>query len=551
MMLAAAEVQHSMSTVWIAVGGMLLGGMLLAHVVSGALASLPEEVSAGVRQSIKSNSRPLTAGFVILTWTAAYVLYAASATPVAGTAQAAALSSGAAPSTAAGQAPSTSAAVVTAPGSPVTGTGSTPAAGGVIAPVAGGGTTATTGPRSPVVPPGLKQYERSSYHDSNLFAGNANTRGITSNSILICIHAPIQLGMVFSTTPADLSAYWSYVNAKGGIFGRQVQVAYEDDQYSADQAIPAAERCKARNPFMIVGSIGSDIIPPVRQWAETNKELYLHGFSVRKGSDKLKYSYTGTIQSEDLAAVNAALIAKRYPGVKAGILWRNSTNFQAGRDSFKRTLVARGGTLVADIPVTKSQGNYSQEILSLKQAGATAVFILEDAATGLQIIKQGKAQLYSPNWYTFGANSQTIGLGDDALDPPLRGTQITPAYTCHQFGGPYASYAADLREFEAAYAKYSPNTDLCGIGGDVAWMGWNGFRQIAAMLVACGKDCTRNRFTGVLNSGFKVKIGQAGCPLGFSDSEHHGGHAADEFVAYRDASGNARWRSETRCVQAP
>jgi ABC-type branched-subunit amino acid transport system substrate-binding protein len=313
--------------------------------------------------------------------------------------------------------------------------------------------------------------------------------------------------------------------------------------------VPAADKCAAKNPFMIFGALGSDVIPPVRVWAEQHKELYLYGFTVRAGSEKFKYSFSNTISSEDLSSVIADLAADRFPKKKVGIVWRNSTNFEPARQAFRREIARRGGDIVADVRVNQNQGSYAQEVLTLQQSGAEVVYVLEDAFTQTTIIRQGKDQQYNPNWMVFGFNVQTKGLGNDALNPPLTGSNLAPPYECHQFGGPYASYGAEIKVFEAAYAQYSPNTDLCGIAGDVAWQSWVEFKNMAGLYVACGRDCTRNRFAGLMLSGYHGVTGAA-CPVDFSKDGHHGGFAADLFEAYQTSTANAGWRPIRRCVKA-
>jgi ABC-type branched-subunit amino acid transport system substrate-binding protein len=387
------------------------------------------------------------------------------------------------------------------------------------------------------------------FHDSNLFKGTANLRGITKNAVTVCGHAPLTLGYAINTKPEDELVFWNYLNANGGIYGRKFNVTLEDDQYTATGGVPAAQKCQAKNPFMIFGALGDDVIPPVRQWAEQNKELYLYGFTLRTGSEKFRYSFTNTISSEDLSSVIADLSMDKFPGTKVGIIWRNSTNFEPARNRFNKEIARRGGKIVADLKVAQDQGSYSQEILTLQQAGAQVVFVLDDAFSQTNIIKQGKSQQYNPHWMVFGFNVQTKGLGKQALTPPLMGSNLAPPYECHHFDGPYKSYGAELKIFEAAYAKYSPNTDLCGIAGDVAWQSWVSFKNMAGLFVACGADCTRDRFAGLMESGYKGTTGAA-CPVDFSGDGHHGGFAADLFEAYEVTSGNAGWRPIRRCVKA-
>jgi ABC-type branched-subunit amino acid transport system substrate-binding protein len=549
--------QHSDTWIWAVVGGLAIAGVLLFHILHGILAALPAEVRAPINASAKANSRPLAVLAVIVLWTATYALY--SVAHLTGPTQALAANGAPAGTTAAGQTTTTgttpsTAAGVAGPGVKAPVTTTTGAVGG---PALGGtrGTTPVTTTSNPTVANttvfgGTKTKPAQSYHDSTIFKpGAANLRGITSDTVTVCGHAPLTLGYAINTKPEDELVFWNYLNANGGIYGRKFNVTLEDDQYTATGGVPAAQKCAAKNPFMIFGALGSDVIPPVRQWAEQNKELYLYGFTVRAGSQKYRYSFTNTISSEDLSSVIADLAADKLAGKKVGIVWRNSSNFQPARDRFVSEIKKRGGEVVADVPVAQNQGSYNQEILTLQQKGAEVVYVLEDAFTQLAIIRQGKSQQYNPHWLVFGFNVQTKGLNGDALNPPLMGSNLAPPYECHHFDGPYASYGAEIKVFEAAYAKYSPNTDLCGIAGDVAWQSWVEFKNMAGLFVACGRDCTRDRFAGVMESGYTGTTGAA-CPVNFSGDGHHGGFRADLFEAYAVSSGSAGWRPIRRCVQA-
>ncbi|MGH9274280.1 MAG: ABC transporter substrate-binding protein, partial [Acidimicrobiales bacterium] len=394
--------------------------------------------------------------------------------------------------------------------------------------------TASTVPLAPVV-------------DVRLFEPDQDRIGITADTIRICGHAPLSLGAVLNTKVEDLLVYWRYRNDLGGIHGRRVDISLEDDQYSASGGVPAAQRCAERDPFFLFGSVGSDVTPPVREWAEQHKMLYLYGFSARAGSEGLRYSYTATISQEDLSRVLADIATNKFPGQKIGLLWRNSSNVQPGHDAFRRQAQAHGGQIVADLPVQQSQGNYNQEIIELQQSGAEVVVILDDALAQTNVMLQGASQGYRPHWVVFAFNLQTDTLGDDALDPPLTGTNVAPAYTAGEYGGPFASYAAELRNFEAAYAKYSPDTDLSGAVGDIAWQTWIGFSSLASLIEACGPDCSRNRFAGMLEAGYHGQA-SAACPLDFRGDGHHGGLHADLFETYRRADGSVAWRTYQRCV---
>jgi ABC-type branched-subunit amino acid transport system substrate-binding protein len=266
----------------------------------------------------------------------------------------------------------------------------------------------------------------------------------------------------------------------------------------------------------------------------------------------LRYSYTATIGSEDISRVLADTALGRFPSKKQkiGLVWRNSSNVEPAAIAFRQRIKQAGGKIVADIPVQQSQGNYSQEVIELQQRGAEVVYIGDDALSQINMMKQAKTQNYNPNWLVFSFNLQTQTLQSDSLTPPLTGANLAPAYACHNTSGTYAPYAADIKEFEAAYAKYSPNTDLCGPAGDVAFGTWLGFKAMAGLLDVCGANCTRNTLAGIFEAGYKVDPGGAGCPVDFSRDTHHGGYGVNLMEAYRLPNGDYGWKNIKRCVTA-
>ena len=59
--------------------------------------------------------------------------------------------------------------------------------------------------------------------------------------------------------------------------------------------VPAAQACAEKHPFLIFGALGSDVIPPVRVWAEQNKQLYLYGFTLKRGSENRRRKFSNPL----------------------------------------------------------------------------------------------------------------------------------------------------------------------------------------------------------------------------------------------------------------
>ena len=111
---------------------------------------------------------------------------------------------------------------------------------------------------------------------AKLYSGADDVIGMTSKQIEICAHAALTYGSAFHISASDLNVYWQYLNEHGGVFGRSVHGDYTNDNYDPGTAVQAAQQCKDKNTFVLLGGIGFDQIPAVRQWAEQNHELYLH-----------------------------------------------------------------------------------------------------------------------------------------------------------------------------------------------------------------------------------------------------------------------------------
>ena len=421
-------------------------------------------------------------------------------------------------------------------------------AGGPAAP--GRGTT-TTGPApggshggaGPVAPVGPV---------AQLFTPAEDRIGITPTSITMCAHAALTYGAAFNTTADDFNVFWTAVNTeKGGVFGRKVTVTYENDNYDPNTAVEAATACKAKNIFMLLGGIGFDQIPNVRNWAERNHVLYLHHTATVKGSKGLKYSFTELPTVERMGEGFAQLYLSKYRGKKVGIVERDSTNWKPGADAFRDALARAGLSVVKDNKVADKKHNYTQDILDMKNAGAEVVFLWENALNSTEFIVQAKRQAYSPQYLMFPFNLTSQTLADDAMSPPLDGVAMFPAYSNGDYSGSFASYADDVRLFEQQYAKYRPNADLAGFGGDLLFLNWTAQKALYAQLLLCGKDCTRNKFVTLLQS-YKGRPTSSACLIDFTTGDgHHGAERLNFMQTYAAPGGKVNWRNTRACVGRP
>ncbi len=384
---------------------------------------------------------------------------------------------------------------------------------------------------------------------AQLYSGADDVVGITSSQIELCAHAALTYGSAFHISASDLNVFWQYVADHGGVYGRSVHGDYTNDNYDPGTAVQAAQACKDKNTFLLLGGIGFDQIPAVRQWAEQNHVLYLHHIATIEGSQGLRYSFSDLPTVEQMGVQLGQIVARQFPHHKVAIIYRQSSNWTPALGPFKQYVQQSGSQIVGEYGVQINQGNYTQELTEARSAGAQVVLSWENALSEIEMLKQAENLNWHPAWLVNGFNIITNTLGRNALDQDMWSAGDWDAYDPGYYGGGFASYAAQIHEFEAEYKKYDSSADLSGDGGDLLFLNWEAQKWLYDLLLTCGKDCTRNKIAGLLLAGYH-KVTPPNCPADFgrTTDHHHGGYLFNVLHAVRDPNGRANFVPVTRCV---
>jgi ABC-type branched-subunit amino acid transport system substrate-binding protein len=326
-------------------------------------------------------------------------------------------------------------------------------------------------------------------------------------------------------------------------------MSYENDNYSPDTAVTAAATCISKGIFMLLGGIGFDQIPTVRNYVERQHQLYLYHSATVNGSAGLRYSFTGLPSVERLGEGFAQLAAAKYKGKRIGILKRDSTNWEPGVAAFKKLAKVYGLNIVGEEKAAASAGNYSGQINNLKNVDrAEVVWIWLNALESTEVITQMRAQAWRPNLMLFPFNLTSQTLRQQSVNPVMDGVAMYPAYSEGDYAGTFSSYADDMKEFERQYREYDPGADVGGVGGDLLFLNWTAQKVLYKQLLACGKDCTRNKFVQQLQAYRGTPISSA-CPIDFRHGDRHHGSSYLTFMeTYQAPSGKYNWRGTRKCV---
>ena len=110
--------------------------------------------------------------------------------------------------------------------------------------------------------------------------GPIDRTGVTDTTIRIGIHAPVTGAVPFPQKAFEQSydLYWKYLAAKGGVWGRNVEVVFRDDQYNPTSAVEACrDMVEQQKVFAIIGFAGTDQINACARYAESAGVPYFSG----------------------------------------------------------------------------------------------------------------------------------------------------------------------------------------------------------------------------------------------------------------------------------
>ena len=531
---------------------------LLAQPVTQVLSST-SGVLGGALVQWRRHPRMIAVACGLLAWSSVFSVYAnttgkSSSSPVAG----AVVPSNSASQTVGGS--TTSSTPTPSAGAP----GATPSA------AASGGAGSSTGPVAGAAAthlPGAAGASSTNLYpnapnppSADLFSGADNTVGITSTTIQVCAHAALTFGPAFNIGASDLNVFWTTINNQGGIYGRKIVqpggadgISFQDDGYQTSKAVTAAQACadQSGGTFFLLSGIGFDQIPAVRVWAEQNHMLYIHHIATQQGTAGLQYSFTMLPTLEQVGVSYGQYYLSRMSGSHIGIIYRQSSNWDPGRATFKQTLKDAGQdkNICDEEPVDNNQGDYTAPLVKMQQKGCDSVFIWENALAATNVIQQAHNQNWNPKWLLFPFNLTLKTLDQAGVDTSqMQGIVPWPSYTCKASGQPqYSAYRSEIQAFEAAYAKYDPGANLCGDGGDLLFGTWLGWKQVYDLLVQCGPNCTRNQVAGLLENGYHARVG-ANCSVDFRNTDgHHGGTDQEDVYKVEQINGAAAWATIGMC----
>ncbi|MEY2460712.1 MAG: hypothetical protein QOG30_2542 [Acidimicrobiaceae bacterium] len=254
--------------------------------------------------------------------------------------------------------------------------------------------------------------------------GGATDIGVTADSITVA-NISILTGPVpglFAGAPKGVQAYFAYQNSQGGVFGRQLRVEQQDDQFDCGINKALAED-DVNKYFTFVGSFslfdgcsgevigGHPDIPDVHVPLSTTAQKMPNNFApqpVQAGGSTGPFQY----------------IKDKHPNAiqKVGSLVGNVDTAKAGWDNAKYVMESLGYHIQYERIFQPTETDFTADIVQMKSQGVTLLTLSSaDVKTMARVEAKANQQGWHPEVTLLGAAGYdntlfTLAGGNDALE---------------------------------------------------------------------------------------------------------------------------------------
>jgi branched-chain amino acid transport system substrate-binding protein len=296
-------------------------------------------------------------------------------------------------------------------------------------------------------------------------AQRAAVPGVTAKQILLGGTGPLTgAESAYKPVLTGAQAYFAYVNAHGGVYGRKIVYQIEDDQYDPTQTVSQTQKLVEQDHvFAIFNSIGTEQAIAVSSYLNQQKvpQLFVGSGATAIGNNHAKTPWTmGLLPSfEGEGAVYGRVIAT-HPNAKIGVLYENDEYGKELLAGLKRGLGSHAGQIVSTASYVVSDVTVASQVQQLKAAGADTFVIFALPAQAIQAFVSASRLGWNPTEYVTSVSidpavmqivqlsaGKTVGIG------------ATSTAFLHDPTNPTQQSAVGVKLYKAIMKKYLPSED--------------------------------------------------------------------------------------------
>ena len=353
----------------------------------------------------------------------------------------------------------------------------------------------------------------------------AATPGVTATEIKLGVSSPLtgSAGLAYGKVPGAMKAYFSYINANGGVNGRKINLISRDDKYLPTLAATQTTNLVLKdNVFALVGALGTATHSKAYTAAALAKnnvpDLFINtGYSGFTNTSKYPTTFMVLPTYSMEAKVMAKVIKDNFAGQASFLIAQDDEFGSDGIAGFK----AAGHTF-STAPVLYPQGGMSAAVaeavltkLSVTPGKPVVVLFGTTDATATILKAAEKLDLTTKfTWYagSVGADANTLlALG-------VKATTIDGALS--------ASFMPDAKDltdpYVAQFIKINTQYNKGITFDNYVLAGMNTAMLTVQALRAAGKNLTRDGLIKAIETKGSTFASAGLVPLGYSATSRVG-----------------------------
>ncbi|HEY4025398.1 MAG TPA: ABC transporter substrate-binding protein [Candidatus Dormibacteraeota bacterium] len=239
--------------------------------------------------------------------------------------------------------------------------------------------------------------------------------GVTDTSVTIGATTPLSgPASFYAPVSKGANAYYQYINAQGGVNGRQIKYVVYDDGYDPAKAVPLVHQLVEQDQvFAVVGELGTPINTATEPYLNQRKvpDIFVATGASKWGAQYKQFPWTIGLQSDYVseAKVYAKDIVKNHANAKIGILYQNDDFGKDYINGLTQGLGSNSGwiTGTASYDATAAP-DVSSQVAALKDKGTDLVLIAATPAFAISAMKSIAKLNWKPNIYLDNVATSTV-----------------------------------------------------------------------------------------------------------------------------------------------
>jgi ABC-type branched-subunit amino acid transport system substrate-binding protein len=297
-------------------------------------------------------------------------------------------------------------------------------------------------------------------------AAAAATPGVTKTQIVLGATGPLTgAESQYEPTLSGARAYFDYVNARGGVYGRKIVYRVEDDQYDPVNTVQLTQKLvEQEGVFAIFNSIGTEHALAVRSYLNAHKvpQLFVGSGAAAIGNAHARYPWTiGLLPSfvgEGL--IYGRVIAKSHPNAKIGVLYENDVYGGELLAGLKKGLGAHAKQIVSAQSYALLDTDVASQVQALRAAGADTFVIFALPKQAIQAFVDAAKLGWKPAEYVTSVSIDPAVMQIVRLNAgPQAGAGATSTAFLHDPTNPTQQRSAGVKLYLQIMKRYLPAED--------------------------------------------------------------------------------------------